>query len=168
MIYFDSTQARAASMAGVLRDLGWNVNVTPTPEGTSSLTAQSPRAQESTMASRAIYWNVKPRYTPGSPAQVDQATAERVAGEERLGYVATLDGAHGTIAAAEAKIAGLRGIVEMRWERPGAWIVHDLLTNERFIRPFTVERESDRAKENRLMRLTRKYDLPLEGQTYEG
>ena len=34
MVYFDSP-ARTASVAGVLRDLGWRVQVQPTPEGSS-------------------------------------------------------------------------------------------------------------------------------------
>jgi hypothetical protein len=35
MVYFDDSQARAASMAGVLRDLGWDVQVAHTPRGTT-------------------------------------------------------------------------------------------------------------------------------------
>lgn len=92
------------------------------------------------MARNPTYYNVRPRYTPGSPAQVPQETAERVAEEERHGWEVSLSGAYGHANVEVAKVCGLAGIVEARVEYRKGWKVHDLLTNERFWRPFKWKR----------------------------
>lgn len=108
------------------------------------------------------HYNVEPRYTPGSPAQVDERTAFRVADEERQGYEVTLAGAHGTIAKQEAELVGLGGIVEYRTERPGVWVVLDVITGERFLRPIDKHGETPRNREARLQRLAASYRLPIQ------
>lgn len=81
------------------------------------------------MASRVhCHFNVAPRYTPGSPAMVDERTALRVAMEERGQYPFVLQGVSGLTEQLIAKDKGLDGIVECRVERPGFWIVTDLIT----------------------------------------
>jgi len=84
------------------------------------------------------HYNVAPRYTPGSPAMVDAATAERVAASEKahIGYI--LECYEGERAADRAKRLGLRGIAERRIEKGSGkkqgWEVLDLCTGERFFR----------------------------------
>lgn len=79
---------------------------------------------------RGSWYSVAPRYTAGSPAQVDQATAARVVEEERRAYPPTLEGVYGAEAKAEAEAKGLRGIV-WSWRQRGALIVwHDEITEE--------------------------------------
>lgn len=77
------------------------------------------------------YYNVRPRYTPGSGAMVDEATARRVVVEERRFYEIALEGAWGEEDLKKARELGLRGIVECIHERAGGFDVLDLLTNER-------------------------------------
>lgn len=83
-------------------------------------------------------YQVAPRFTPGSPAQVDEDTARRVAIEERDAYERAKDGTMGTADAVRAASMGLRGIVYTLTERRGGWDVHDLLTDEHFFRPDSV------------------------------
>ena len=56
-------------------------------------------------------YNVRPRYTPGSPAAVDEATALRVAEQERDGHEQALSGAWGEDERERAVQLGLTGIV---------------------------------------------------------
>lgn len=86
-----------------------------------------------------MYYNVKPKYTPGSPGQVDQAMAFRVVDEERRCYAESLDGRYGERLQQIAKDHGLGGIVERVSELAIGWEVHDLITDERFIRPFVSD-----------------------------
>jgi hypothetical protein len=108
------------------------------------------------------HFNVKPRYGAGSPAQVDEHTAKRVAEDERAAFEHARSGAYGTLRQIESTRDGLRGIVELRVERPGAWIVTDLLTGERFVRPFDVHGETPIRQQQRHWRLRAKFGLPLE------
>lgn len=76
-------------------------------------------------------YHVYPRYTPGSPAMVDVATAERVARQEREAF------ADCDILGMENK--GLSGIVlakkEARQDRVDGWEIVDLITDERCFKP---------------------------------
>lgn len=88
---------------------------------------------------RVMHFNVKPKYTPGSPGSVDQKTAERVAEEERRCYKEALEGVYGEHLKKVAKSHGLLGIVERVYETAIGWEVHDLLTDDQYMRPFTGE-----------------------------
>jgi hypothetical protein len=89
------------------------------------------------MAKRKTYYQVAPRYTAGSPAQVDRKTAERVAVEERASYQHYLDGVYGAEEAERARTLGLGGIAESYAEVKGNMHVHDLITDKRWLRRFT-------------------------------
>lgn len=86
-------------------------------------------------------FNVNPRYTPGSPALVDERTAVRVAEQEVEAYQTLL--AHPEMIPADtnmAKLWGLKGIVEevlrpSRQNRQDGFLVRDLLTKEEYWRP---------------------------------
>ena len=82
----------------------------------------------------AIHYNVAPRYTAGSPAQVPKEVAERVCSQEREHHAIALTGAYGERMEWQARTLGLRSIVECRLERPQGWLVLDMLTEERFFR----------------------------------
>lgn len=80
------------------------------------------------------FYDVRPRYTPGSPGLVDEATAQRVAKEERESYEHALSGIMGEIDKARAEKLGLRGIVQWKQEKGAGkkqgWEVVDLVTGE--------------------------------------
>lgn len=81
---------------------------------------------------RSYTYNVAPRWTGGSPAQVDFATAQRVLYEEQVAHQMALSGTYGdekARLAAELPYA-LRGIVEERIEHSDGWLVRDLLSRE--------------------------------------
>ena len=87
---------------------------------------------------RSGHFNVAPRYTPGSPALIDEATARRAANAEKEFIEHALSGAWGEEQKARAARLGLRGIVEYRVEQGSGkklgWDVLDLCTGERFFR----------------------------------
>ena len=86
------------------------------------------------------FYQVTPRYTGGSPAQVDEATAKRVAQAEREAYRWIMQAGVG--AGSERKLAenyGLAGIVEALTEQGNGWAVWDMLTDQHYIRPFTAK-----------------------------
>jgi len=56
------------------------------------------------------YYNVRPRYTPGSPAMVNGRTASKVAKDEKEFYEYALSGTWGEKEKTRAEIEGLRGI----------------------------------------------------------
>lgn len=97
------------------------------------------------------HYQVNPRYTPGSPAQVDIPTAERVAKQEREHYEIALSGVFGQDEEHKARTLGLKGIVENiheeRHGRQNGWRVYDLLIDENYWRddgrPPTCERSED-------------------------
>lgn len=84
------------------------------------------------------FLHVSPRYTPGSPAMVDEATGQRLAVDELNAYAWYLRGRHGDEDAERARTAGVAGIVERRTERqrPHRWEVEDIITGETFTRPI--------------------------------
>jgi hypothetical protein len=61
-------------------------------------------------------WNVAPRYTPGSPAQVDEEIADRVWAQERESYEAALTGIYGTERYDLARRVGLAWVVYLVYE----------------------------------------------------
>jgi len=91
----------------------------------------------------SVTFNVAPRYSPGSPAQVDERTARRVAEDEKHGYGRSLAGVYGLKEQQRAEQLGNAGIVEARWEqaRPSGWLVQDMLTSEIFFRYATTDRK---------------------------
>ena len=86
-----------------------------------------------TMAVRFNSYNVRPRYTPGSPAVVDEATAQRVAREERDAYEHALTGAWGEAERQRAELLGVSSIVYSLHEdgsgRRFRWVQADLITD---------------------------------------
>lgn len=88
------------------------------------------------MSRNPVYYDVRPRYTGGSPAQVDKATCLKVAAEEREHYGCTMEGVFGPEQKARAERLGLTGIAFSRLERRSEWIIEDQITNERTTRPF--------------------------------
>lgn len=89
------------------------------------------------MAKAKTMYQVRPRYTPGSPAQVDRETAVRVAIEEARAYEQTLTGVYGAEEVERARREGLDGIAEAYVEGKGGFHVHDLITDKRWLRRFT-------------------------------
>jgi hypothetical protein len=81
-----------------------------------------------------MHYNVKPRYTPGSPAMVDERIARRVVQQERQAYEDALSGAWGEKERQTAEKLGLEGIVEEVREKSGALHVLDLITGSKRIR----------------------------------
>lgn len=88
------------------------------------------------MKRKPLYYNVAPRYTPGSPALVRQEIAEQVAAEEARAIEYYLKGYMGEESRAIAERLGLAGIVELRHEMRKGWDVIDLCTGTRHFRPF--------------------------------
>lgn len=86
----------------------------------------------------AFYYELAPRYTPGSPAAVDEATARRVAKEEKDAYTCTLEGIYGEAAKAVALEKGLALIAFEMCEKASGWVIHDLITDEWWWWPFTA------------------------------
>jgi hypothetical protein len=80
------------------------------------------------------HYNVRPRYTPGSPALVPYDIARRVATEERLAREHDLSGVHGEDLLARAERLGLGRIVYFTLEQRGGVTVTDLLTSEQYRR----------------------------------
>lgn len=80
-----------------------------------------------------FFFNVAPRYTPGSPAMVDGETAFRVAASELVGYDYARDARYGEEDVERAQKLGPAGIVTAVRELPRGkgWDVLDLITGER-------------------------------------
>lgn len=85
---------------------------------------------------RNRHYNVRPRYTPGSPSGVPEETAMKVAADEKKAYERTLTGVYGEEERAKAEKEGLLGIAEEVVERRKHWDVRDLITGETYTRPF--------------------------------
>jgi len=98
---------------------------------------------------KPLYYNVNPRYTPGSPAMVSKSIAEHVAQQEREGYERALTGVMGEEDKAKAETAGLRGVVEGvlaekkwrvltegKWQAQAGFVILDLCTKEVYWRPL--------------------------------
>jgi hypothetical protein len=84
------------------------------------------------MPRKSPQYHVAPRYTPGSPALVDEPTALQVAAEECSSYEYHLQGRHGELEQLRAQQLGLANIVEKRIEVRDGWAVEDLITQETF------------------------------------
>lgn len=82
------------------------------------------------------YYHVAPRYTAGSPAQVDAATAERVAKDEVHFQQRDMEGYFGEARREHAKTQGLTGIAYRTMEKGAFVYVDDLITEERFKVPL--------------------------------
>lgn len=108
------------------------------------------------------YYNVRPKYSPGSPAMVNAQTAAMVAHDEKEGHARALEGIYGDDEKAKAEKDSLLGLAEQVTERADAWIVLDLITGDRYVRPFEKHGEKPLQQQNRYLRLSRKYGLPLE------
>jgi hypothetical protein len=81
------------------------------------------------------YISVAPRYTAGSPAQVPESLALRVARQELDGHTRALSGIYGEKEQQDAVNLGLRGIVYLVTEKGRHIIVQDLITQEIFLVP---------------------------------
>ena len=114
------------------------------------------------MPEPTVYFNVVPRYTPGSPAMVPEDIAKYVAVEESAAYERALSGVDGAENKARAERLGVRGISEQRTEHAECWVIEDLITLERFVRPFKKEYRDGLARRNAEWELTQTYRAPLE------
>lgn len=114
------------------------------------------------MPEPTVYFNVVPRYTPGSPAMVPEDIAKYVAVEESAAYERALSGVDGAENKARAERLGVRGISEQRTEYAECWVIEDLITLERFVRPFKKEYRDGLARRNAEWELTQTYRAPLE------
>lgn len=95
---------------------------------------------------RVPYFDVRPRYTCGSPGVVSEAQALHVAAQERHEIQVYLSGVYGVEAATRAEKLGLgpqpdvrgvrRGIAEEVTEHRDHWMIRDLLTGEVYSRLF--------------------------------
>lgn len=100
---------------------------------------------------RPIHCNVRPRYTPGSPAMVDMRTASKVALDEKEFYEYALSGTWGQAEKERAEREGLKGIAEQilrekRQNRQNGFVVRDLITGEEYWRPQRLSDGSPTAK----------------------
>lgn len=86
------------------------------------------------MSRSNLSFQVRPRYTPGSPGLVDEETALRVASQEKENYEVAREGVYGDGFKELAEKMGMGGIVERREERAGGWEVTDLITGRMFRR----------------------------------
>lgn len=94
------------------------------------------------------YFNVRPRYTSGSPGPVGEENALRVAEQEKRAIEHDLSGIHGAEDQVRAVRLGLgpqpdakgvrRGIAEAVEEHRDHWMVRDMLTGEMYQRPFST------------------------------
>lgn len=91
------------------------------------------------MGRRNVTFQVRPRYTPGSPAMVDAATANRVAVEEREFIKHALEGVWGEEQKARAEKLGLDFIAYAMVERRDGWYVEDLITGKFHFWPFKAD-----------------------------
>lgn len=89
---------------------------------------------------RRTHFHVAPRYTPGSPACVDEGLALRVAREEARAIRYYLWGYYGPENQKLAETVGLAGVAECRTETRKGWQVIDLCTGAEFLRPFRRDR----------------------------
>lgn len=87
------------------------------------------------MRSNAHY-SVSPRFSCGSPAMVDEATALHVAEQEVREYQCALEGHYGPEHAEKAKREGLDGIVLLMFDKGNRWEAHDAITGKVYVWPF--------------------------------
>lgn len=83
------------------------------------------------MSRRAIFFNLEPRYTAGSPAATtDEDLAWRVVEQEREAYEHAKEGRSGAADKVTADKLGLELIVFEMVERAHKWYVWDLITEK--------------------------------------
>ncbi len=80
-------------------------------------------------------FNVKPRYTSGSPALVTRETAIRIEQQERLAYHYALKGRYGPAMQRMAKAQGLKLIIFTMKKQGRNWKVIDQLTGNTHVWP---------------------------------
>lgn len=85
------------------------------------------------------FWNVAPRYTPGSPAMVDETIARKVSEEEKYFHKIALEGSWGENEKRKAEKQGLDFIVYRMSETSKGWEVFDLITGKDHFWPFVAE-----------------------------
>jgi hypothetical protein len=86
-------------------------------------------------------YEVIPTYSGGSPAQVDEATARRVAFQEKEAYERYVSGFYGEEERERAEIRGLGNIVFSWTARGKEFLVEDIITGEHATRRTPVPRE---------------------------
>lgn len=83
---------------------------------------------------RSLRFNVRSRYSAGSPAQVPEHIALQVVRDEQESYRHALEGAYGEEQKKRAETLGLSGIVYVMFEKGSGrqfrWHIWDLLTDE--------------------------------------
>lgn len=99
-----------------------------------------------TRARRGFY-DVRPRYTAGSPAMVDEKTALRVAEQEKADFERAKECVYGVDMFNRTKNAGLAGIVTWNVEVPKGWLVYDVLLASWSFRPFGVYHRIEKKKD---------------------
>jgi hypothetical protein len=82
-------------------------------------------------------YNVRPRYTCGSPGLVPEHIARRLAEEEKIAFQRYLSGVYGEEGVTKAQKEGLVGIADVYTEKRDHWIVEDLITREVYKKYFT-------------------------------
>jgi len=103
-----------------------------------------------------VTWNVAPRYTAGSPAMVDEATARRVAAQEQDAIEAFLDGSCGEENRTKAEKLGLDGIVWSSLEIRRVLVTEDLITGAVIKHPIRNDQEAThRAGRDRIAEIYR-------------
>lgn len=96
------------------------------------------------MARPKPYWDVRPRYSPGSPAALyDDRLIKDIVWSERTHYQGALEGLYGPEQQARAERLGLRGIVVLTYERRGRWDCYDEVTGEHYSKPFPEKMSKD-------------------------
>lgn len=83
------------------------------------------------MSNAEFTYNVAPRYSAGSPALVDERTADEVQVAELEGYARAMSGIYGAEKQDRARRLGLSGIVEHRQVFAHHFIATDRITGER-------------------------------------
>jgi len=84
----------------------------------------------------SVRQEVRPRYTGGSPAQVEHETATRVLLEERCAFERAMGGGYGQEYQQMAGVLGLDHIVFTITEFANRFEVDDRMTGVRYTRPF--------------------------------
>lgn len=79
-------------------------------------------------------FDVRPTFTGGSPAMVDESTARRVVAQELNAFRNTKEGIYGADEAAQALRRGAGNIVISWHEQAGGMRIEDLLTGEYVVR----------------------------------
>jgi len=93
-----------------------------------------------------VHFYVRPRYTPGSPGTVDEATALGVLDSERRSFEHAKLGRYGEEAKADADRLGLRGIVEEHRSHARGTLVTDVGEGGEYLRLLPERAERERRK----------------------